>query len=52
MNYQWGQVLPYFIKSKILRRKGLKEPQLYKFDSDEYHLSGSDRDEIDVVKTA
>ena len=46
MNYQWGQVLPYFIKAKILRRKGLKEPQLYKFDSDEYTSGDSDREEI------
>jgi hypothetical protein len=47
MKYQWGQVLPYWFNTWVLRRKGLKEPQLYKFDSDEY--TSSDHEE---VKTA
>jgi len=46
MSYQWRQVLPYFIKKTILRRKGLKEPQLYKFDSEEYQQNSSDTEEI------
>lgn len=32
MKYQVNQVLPYWIKTQIFRRKGLPEPQLYKFD--------------------
>jgi hypothetical protein len=32
MRYQTSEVLPYWLKTYILRRKGLKEPQLYKFD--------------------
>jgi hypothetical protein len=36
MRYQMRQVAPYWFKTTILRRKGLKEPQLYKFDADEY----------------
>ncbi|KEF52043.1 uncharacterized protein A1O9_12033 [Exophiala aquamarina CBS 119918] len=32
MNYQLYQVLPYWFKTQILRRKGLTSPQLYKFD--------------------
>jgi Sugar (and other) transporter len=32
MKYQAGTVGPYWAKKYILRRKGLKEPQLYKFD--------------------
>jgi Sugar (and other) transporter len=42
-SYQWGQVLPYWIKTWIFRRKGLPEPQLYKFDSEEI-TSSSDQD--------
>lgn len=49
MNYQINQVAPYFIKRHILRRKGLKEPQLYKFDREEYTSGGSESEE---VKTA
>ena len=33
MNYQTGTVLPYWIKTVILRRKGLTPPQLYKFEN-------------------
>jgi len=36
MKYQFTQVLPWGIKHYILRRKGLVEPELYKFDNDEY----------------
>lgn len=32
MKYQVGTVAPYWIKTQILRRKGLTPPQLYKFD--------------------
>jgi len=32
MKYQAGQVGPYWFKTYVLRRKGLKEPQLYKFE--------------------
>lgn len=32
MNYQVGTVLPYWVKTYILRRKGLPEPKLYRFD--------------------
>lgn len=40
MRYQWGTVLPYWFNTFVLRKKGLREPVLYKFDSDElgsYH---------------
>jgi sugar porter (SP) family MFS transporter len=32
VKYQTGTVAPYWVKKYILRRKGLPEPQLYKFD--------------------
>lgn len=32
MNYQVGTVAPYWFKTQILRKKGLKEPKLYQFD--------------------
>jgi Sugar (and other) transporter len=32
MKYQGGKAAPYWFKTHILRRKGLPEPQLYKFD--------------------
>jgi hypothetical protein len=35
MKYQQMTVGPHFVKKYILRRKGLKEPQLYHFDDDE-----------------
>ncbi|KIW90293.1 uncharacterized protein Z519_08937 [Cladophialophora bantiana CBS 173.52] len=44
MHYQLNQVMPYWFKTQILRRKGLTPPQLYKFDSDDY--VASDREEI------
>ena len=34
MSYQTGTVLPYWIKTQILRRKGLTPPRLYKFNDD------------------
>ena len=33
MNYQVTKVAPYWIKTQILRRKGLTPPTLYNFDS-------------------
>jgi len=32
MNYQLYQNLPWWFKTYILRKKGLKKPVLYKFD--------------------
>lgn len=32
MNFQATKMLPWFVKTYILRRKGLKAPELYKFD--------------------
>ncbi|KAF2246030.1 MFS transporter [Trematosphaeria pertusa] len=34
MNYQVKQNLPWWFKTYVLRRKGLKKPQLYKFDEE------------------
>ena len=34
MNYQVGEVAPYWVKTQILRRKGLQSPTLYKFSDD------------------
>jgi len=45
MNYQLNQVLPYWFKTTVLRRKGLTAPQLYKFDSDEY-VPTSDHEDV------
>ena len=38
MMYQIKQVAPYWIKTVVLRRKGLVSPQLYKtdFHNDDY----------------
>ena len=33
MKYQVSEVAPYWVKTTLLRRKGLPEPQLYKFDN-------------------
>ena len=35
MHYQVSQVLPYWFKTQVLRKKGLTSPQLYTFDSDD-----------------
>jgi len=35
MKYQTSEVAPYWVKRYIFRRKGLREPQLYKFDADD-----------------
>ena len=35
MKYQVTQVAPYFFKRHVFRRKGLKEPQLYRFEEAE-----------------
>ena len=45
MRYQWGTVLPYWFNTFVLRKKGLREPVLYKFDSDE-HSSYHNDDEL------
>jgi hypothetical protein len=34
MSYQVRQVMPYWFKTTILRKKGLPEPKLYHFQSD------------------
>ena len=34
MSYQTGEVLPYWVKTQIFRRKGLPSPRLYKFNDD------------------
>ena len=34
MAYQVKNVLPYWFKTQMLRRKGLVSPQLYKFDNE------------------
>ncbi|KAK5070395.1 hypothetical protein LTS08_007775 [Lithohypha guttulata] len=34
MKYQVGTVLPYWLKTTVLRQKGHPSPQLYKFDTD------------------
>ena len=36
MNYQINEVVPYWIKTTVLRRRGLKTPQLYRFETVEY----------------
>lgn len=35
MKYQAKEVGPYWVKRHIFRKKGLREPQLYKFDADD-----------------
>jgi len=40
MNYQVGTVLPYWIKTQILRRKGLEPPRLYQFDNVDNNQAG------------
>ncbi|KIW44562.1 uncharacterized protein PV06_03022 [Exophiala oligosperma] len=35
-HYQISQVAPYWFKKNVLRRKGLVEPRLYHFDTDDY----------------
>ncbi|KAK5047957.1 hypothetical protein LTR84_006147 [Exophiala bonariae] len=35
MHYQVSQVLPYWFKTQVLRRKGLTSPKLYTFDSED-----------------
>ncbi len=41
MMYQIKQVAPYWVKTVVLRRKGLVSPTLYKtdFHNDEFHDS-------------
>lgn len=40
MRYQQLTVAPYWLKTYILRRKGLKEPKLYHFESDDIREEG------------
>lgn len=35
MKYQWGTVLPWWIRRYIFQRKDQPSPTLYKFDTDE-----------------
>ncbi|RMZ83128.1 hypothetical protein DV738_g1249, partial [Chaetothyriales sp. CBS 135597] len=47
MNFQLGKAMPYWIKTYILRRKGLTKPELYHFDSDDYQPNeGAAQEEI------
>ena len=34
MRFQVSEQAPYWLKATVLRRKGLKAPQLYKFESE------------------
>ena len=51
MKYQQMTVGPHFVKKYILRKKGLKEPQLYHFDDDETNnVEGlADKPEVKIV---
>ncbi|KAF2396888.1 MFS transporter [Trichodelitschia bisporula] len=42
MKYQTSQVAPYWVKRYVLRKKGLVEPQLYKFDDYDAHVLARD----------
>jgi len=46
MNYQTGTVLPYWLKTYVLQRKGLPEPKLYHFESDNIREEGIRRGEL------
>lgn len=46
MKYQTGTVAPYWVKHNLLRKKGLTEPQLYKFDETEIGPKRTLADEI------
>jgi hypothetical protein len=52
MKYQTGTVAPYWIKTYILRRKGLTEPKLYHFDSDDIREEGERRGELRKAEAA
>jgi hypothetical protein len=43
MKYQVSTVAPYWVKTYVLRRKGLKEPKLYHFESDTIREEGERR---------
>lgn len=43
MKYQTSTVAPYWVKTYILRRRGLKEPKLYHFESDAIREEGERR---------
>jgi hypothetical protein len=46
MKYQASEVGPYWVKRYILRRKGMREPQLYKFDEADLAPTRTLADEI------
>ena len=50
MKYQTGTVLPYWIKTQILRKKGLPEPKFYKFSHEDEYIDSGDSDHIDIGK--
>lgn len=51
MKYQVGTVAPYWIKTVILRRKGLTPPTLYKFDyQHQEHETVTPPDETETMK--
>jgi hypothetical protein len=50
MRYQAGTVAPYWIKTYVLRRKGLTPPQLYRFDQHTTQGSHSPDTEIEEMK--
>lgn len=37
MKYQFSEVLPYWVKTRILRQKHLEAPRLYRFNTDDEH---------------
>lgn len=48
MSYQVGTVAPYWIKTYILRRKGLPEPKLYRFDEYSDNQNGAVKDNYEA----
>jgi hypothetical protein len=45
MNYQLFTVAPYWIKTQILRRKGLTPPVLYKWGSENDDIVGNGKED-------
>ena len=52
MKFQTGKVAPWFVKTYILRQKGLEEPQLYKFDEIEPAPNMLEHEQAAEEKTA
>src|ERR1700712_928022 len=46
MKYQTSEVAPYWFKRYIFRKKGLREPQLYKYDIDDIMPTKTLADEL------